>query len=117
MNRTKRDEWRERVRHWKTSGQTAVEFAAREGVQAKTLQHWSWQLAREARGAVPKRELSRADFVEVISPRVAQALAAPRVLPTARAFEVTLPNGARVTVPQAFNSTAMAELVRLVGAL
>ena len=113
MNRSKRDEWRDRVQRWKASGQRAEEFAAREGVRPKTLQHWSWQLGR----ASPKRELARADFVEVISPRVVQALAAPRVAPTARGFEVTLPNGARVTVPQTFDTTAMTELVRLLGAL
>jgi hypothetical protein len=115
MKRLKRDEWAERVRRWKASGQTAAEFAGREGVRAKTLQHWGWRLGRE-RGVAAKRQLARADFIEVMSPRIVQSLAAPVSSASVRAFEVTLPGGARIVVPPSFDREAMAELVRLLGA-
>jgi transposase len=38
--------WKERVRRWKSSGMTAQEFAAREGVSANRLHVWSGRLQR-----------------------------------------------------------------------
>jgi hypothetical protein len=59
-----REVWRERVAHWRASGLTAREFAARHGFSANTLSWWRWQLGR----AVPVREEEKAAaIVEVVA--------------------------------------------------
>jgi hypothetical protein len=44
-------QWVSRVRQWKGSGQSATEFAALHGWNAKTLTWWGSELARRARRA------------------------------------------------------------------
>jgi hypothetical protein len=73
MARETREVWARRVRRWKKSGLTAKDFAAREGVNAKTLSYWRWKLG--ARPPVESRrsqnpKTTRASFVEVV-PEVA----------------------------------------------
>jgi hypothetical protein len=46
--RASRDEWRRPVDRWKDSGLTAKEFAAKTGINAGTLQFWSYKLRRPA---------------------------------------------------------------------
>ena len=63
MARETREVWARRVRRLQKSGLTASEFAAREGVNAKTLSYWKWKLGTE-RAAEPGTK--RASFVEVV---------------------------------------------------
>lgn len=43
--------WRKRVARWRTSGETAEVFSAREGFAASTLRWWSSKLGREKAAA------------------------------------------------------------------
>jgi hypothetical protein len=47
MAREAREVWEERVERWRTSGQSAREFAAAKGVNVWTLRKWSERLGRE----------------------------------------------------------------------
>ena len=40
--------WQKRVARWRSSGETAAVFGAREGVRANTLLWWSSKLKRDA---------------------------------------------------------------------
>ena len=50
--RSKRARWARRVAGWRRSGLTARQYAESVGVNANTLQYWSWRLKseREAMG-------------------------------------------------------------------
>jgi len=65
MKRGTRKQWAERVECWQRSGQTAREFAAREGVRASTLSWWKGELRRAARAS--------ARFIEVERPSPSEA--------------------------------------------
>ena len=50
--------WQKRVARWRSSGETAAVFGAREGVRANTLLWWSSKLKRDA-GTTVERRLRR----------------------------------------------------------
>jgi hypothetical protein len=54
-----REEWRTRVERWRDSGLTAREFAAETGINAGTLQFWSYKL-RKADPSTARRHTRRA---------------------------------------------------------
>jgi hypothetical protein len=104
------------------SGESASEFAAREGCRPKALMVWRWQLGLGPRRgkkqlpAVVKQAAPR--FVELLSPHVLSEVAKPPVVAanqSSRAFEITLPNGSRVVVPPQFDRQALGVLIELVG--
>ena len=72
MARESRAAWERRVRRWERSGQTASEFAAREGVNPRTLAFWKWKLGSPK---LPSRTKSprSLDFVEVLPEAVHDA--------------------------------------------
>lgn len=53
-------EWRRRVQAWRASGESATQFAARAGYNARTLTWWSSRL--RAKASPPVR------FVRVVAP-------------------------------------------------
>jgi transposase-like protein len=66
-----REIWAKRVRQWIDSGLTAAEFAARHGVNARTLTYWKWRLGKEAPDVENEKQPSSAEpttFVEVSPP-------------------------------------------------
>lgn len=85
---------------WRASGLTASEFAARAGLNATTLRWWSSRLK-----STPPREhadaaaLSPLTFVEMTS--------AVRAEP----FELSLPSGVRLRVPQDSDVAALARVL------
>ena len=91
MGRESRWVWRERVKRWKASGESAREFSAREGVNDRTLRHWSWLLGHE-------RASGAAEFVEV----------SPASVET---FDVELRGGRRVRVPASFDAETLQRLI------
>lgn len=103
MARTRREAWVKHVAAWRDSGLSARQFAARVGVNAKTLSFWKWKLEAEA-GAATKRPA----FVEVTD---AVAAIAPG---EGERLEVVCPGGRMVRVPAHFEATA---LLRLLDAL
>lgn len=86
-----RETWAVRVREWKRSGLTAVEFAGREGLNARTLSWWSSELGRTAR--VP----------------VVEVMVAPPA--GASSLEVVLASGVRVAVSVGFDEVTLGRLL------
>jgi hypothetical protein len=112
MKRTTREIWSERVRRWQTSGLSAAAFAAREGVNAKTLSFWRWNLGqKKARrpSAVPAVVPQAADFIELVAP----SKSVPR---HGSPFEVSLGNGTRLVVPSLFDERALESLLSVLEA-
>ena len=66
MARESRAAWERRVRRWELSGQTASEFAAREGVNPRTLAFWKWKLGSLKLPSPTKARPRSLDFVEVL---------------------------------------------------
>lgn len=112
MKRTTREVWQERVRRWDSSGLSAAVFAAREGVNAKTLSFWRWNLGQKRTrrpSAMPAVAPRAADFVEVVaSSHVPKGNGGP--------FEVSLRNGTRLMVPSTFDDRALESLLAVLEA-
>jgi transposase len=87
------------VQRWQRSGESAQEFAAREGVRAKALEWWRWKLGREVRLPVP--------FVEV--------MAAAPVREKEGTVEVILDERLRVRVTGAFDAEVLRRTVAALG--
>ena len=97
MGRSRDPRWRETVRQWKRSGLSSQEFAGRIGINARTLERWSYVLGRQSRG---ERETALATIVEV---RGASSVD--------DRFEVELNGGRRVRVPASFDVESLRRLV------
>ncbi len=98
--RETREQWRERVARWQSSGMTAGEFAARHGVSAHTLRHWAWKLGRASGEA---RALARVPpMIEVHARPVADDR-----------FEIEL-GSRRVRVPASFDADALRRVLAIV---
>ena len=100
-----REQWRERVARWRSSGLTAKEFAARDGVNASTLSCWAWRFRRE--GDVGVEDVRRRTLAAL--PTMIEVRAHP--VGDDR-FEVEL-GGRRVRVPPSFDADALRRLITL----
>lgn len=89
--------WRERVRAWRASGQTAVQFASGRGFAASTLKWWSSRLG----------PLDAPAFVQLVA-KPAAPLPSPELV-----VEV---GSARVRVASGFDPALLADVVRALGA-
>ena len=90
--------WRKRVARWKASGETAAEFAAREGIKASTLRWWSSMLQREH---TPVR------MVQLVrTPRESRSSGVVVDLPEARA---------RVIVEAGFDRDTLSAVLQMLG--
>lgn len=103
MQRTTRDKWTKRVAEWRRSGLTIERYAARAGINARSLAWWKWQLAlksaRRARAHAPTPAISPLTFVEVKPSEAAAGL------------EVVLASGVSVRVPVDFDSVVLGRLL------
>jgi|WetSurMetagenome_2_1015567.scaffolds.fasta_scaffold946291_2 hypothetical protein len=106
MARTSREIWRERVRQWQASGQTAERFAARHGFKAGTLRHWKWLLGAERRGWKARRKKAAPPFVEIVR---AADLVGHGAQP--EPFELLLGNAIRIRIPVRFDPASLLLLV------
>jgi transposase len=86
------------VREWKRSGLTAADYAAREGLNARTLSWWSSELGRSL-------AMTRPPMVEVLVAR-----------PPANALELILPSGMKVAVPVGFDEATLGRLLTVLEA-
>lgn len=113
MGRETRAVWAGRIARWQGSGLTAAGFAAREGINPRTLTFWKWKLGhaaeRPARIEAPEARESAVGFVEVL--RAATTPAAPTP-----AFEVVLPGGYRIGVAPGFDSVTLRALLAVLEA-
>jgi hypothetical protein len=89
MAHEKRAAWTARIGRWNSSGLSATAFAAREGVNPRTLAYWCLRL-RRAGGSTRLPAPARTPFVEVVVPPVEPALVGD--------IEIVLRAGYRVRV-------------------
>lgn len=116
MRRDAREVWSKRVEQWRRSGQTAKEFAARSGINANTLMHWSWRLGSKGGGnhqgrgaggaAASSGECGAVQFVELLGVTPPTADVDPRL-------EVLLPGGAKLCVPRGFDAATLRHVVHV----
>lgn len=72
-------EWARRVAAWRSSGESATKFAARDGWNPKTLSWWSTRLLRREEGA--RAAPPMASFVQVVERPERQPSALELVVP------------------------------------
>ena len=103
---------RELLAEFSTSGLSLAAFARARGLHPQRLGWWKTQLARRAAQPEPApSELPAAPTflpIHVAAPAPVARLAVP--------FEVVLPDGRIVRVPQDFAAPALAELLAVLGA-
>lgn len=98
-----REVWGELVAQWRSSGQTAREFASRHGVNPSTLYGWASRLGREEGSS----RLPRADTSMTRVPRMIELRAHPV---EEDRFEIEV-GGRRVRVPPSFDVEALRRLL------
>jgi hypothetical protein len=81
---------------WERSGETMKEFAARHGIKLSTFSSWRQELGKRV-----TKPAVRTEFIEIGGNGAVQ-------------FELSLPNGMRLRVPNGFDAAA---LERLLGVL
>ena len=100
------EQWLERVTRWQRSGLDRDAFAAQEGVAAKRLAWWRWNLGRLGLAAEATVTSSTAlSFVKLSMPTV-------DVPPSP--LEVVANNGRVVRVPVGFDELTLARLLAAV---
>ncbi len=87
---------------WRSSGETAREFAAKHGVKASTLSGWAWRLGRE-RAADPRGQANPPQ------PRMIELRGVP-VRMHEECFELEV-GRRRVRVPPSFDEDALRRLI------
>ncbi len=93
-----RARWREHVRAWRSSGDTAADYSGRAGLNPRTLSWWAWKLGPEAKPAVTTEP--KTSFVEF----------APLELASSGSFELEL-GSVVVRVPFEFEADALERLL------
>jgi hypothetical protein len=83
MARETRAAWAQRIERWQRGGLTAERFAAREGINPRTLAFWKWKLGCAGRGATPPAardgtDTGRVPFVELVEGGLPDVRAARR---------------------------------------
>lgn len=122
MARASRTEWTKRVERWKDSGLSAREFAAETGINASSLNSWSWRLrAEERRGQEAPMEIadaltgaSAAGFVELPMASVSRGVAHSSAC-SADQLELVLASGVRIRVPMGFDEATLKRVVDVLG--
>jgi hypothetical protein len=97
--------WAERVREWKTSGQSARAFAEGRDFKASTLTYWASCLRRQGAGAARSQER----HPEVRLARVERSSSRPD-----DAIVIAV-GGARVTVRAGFDATLLRQVLKALG--
>jgi hypothetical protein len=96
-NRTR---WREHVRAWRASGESAANYCDHAGLNPRTLSWWAWKLGAEAKSAPPAPARQTATFVEL----------APIELSRSHGFEIEV-GSVVVRVPADFETDALRRLL------
>ena len=104
MRETTKVAWHRRVTQWKASGETAVAFAAREGIKAGTLRWWSSRFQRGATAAPGPAPVRMVQLVRV--PSSSRTTGVIVDLPDARA---------RVLIEPGFDQETLARVLELLG--
>jgi len=111
MERETHAKWARLVERWARSGLTAKRFAAKAGINARTLQYykWKWRLGqdREASSSRDPRAKPEVGFVELRM----RDLAAGEDASGNNRIEIVLPSGTRVVVPNGVDAGALRRVV------
>lgn len=105
----------EHVKQWKSSGLSAVKFAAKEGISPHTLRRWGGKSGSHKSSVQPSNAIQ---FIEIATPRFSQPSADNQAKPqsstlTFEPFEIVLRNGRRVRVPVRFESSSLRHLIEI----
>ncbi|MEI9947793.1 MAG: hypothetical protein WDO74_02165 [Pseudomonadota bacterium] len=105
--RTSRAEWQKRIERWNDSGLSAEQFAAELGINAGTLRHWKYFLAKQGRRSVSARTpmAGASALVEVHASHVATAAVSPSP------FELELGADRKLRIPPQFDAVALERLL------
>jgi hypothetical protein len=107
--------WRRMLSEWERSGLSQAEFCRRRGIKAVTLAWWRRRLREDAGGGVWKRQVrggrrsmigGRGGFVEVALPRGVDGA------PASGGYELLLPGGVGLRLPDDFDPARVAQLVQ-----
>lgn len=94
-----RAEWLEEVSRWRASGEDAVCYSTRHGLNPRTLTWWASQLRDELRRPSTSAPVAPRLFVAVReSSRPETTSLSPTSVPTASSIEIALVNGLRLRV-------------------
>jgi hypothetical protein len=116
---TNTDIWRTRVEEWRASGLTAAQYCAADGLNPRSLYHWSWRLGRNAEAAEGAGTEERVGLAGTRSggPRVLRVLRSAAVdhdsTGAAPPIEVELGN-ATVVVRPGFDAATLAAVLDVV---
>jgi hypothetical protein len=112
--------WQRLLTQWERSGLSQAEFCRQRGIKAVNLAWWRRRLRATdgAAGRPRERRASRAvrrGFVEVALSRGSASVSALRVpssVPTSDRYELVLPGGVGLRLPDDFDPERVARLVR-----
>ena len=108
------EKWRERIRLWKASGQTAEAFAVGQPFKASTLK---WRAAELRRAAEGGERYGKGHAVKG-SIRLARVVPRARATaPTQGGGVVVEVSGARISLSPGFDPELLTDVVRALGAI
>ena len=116
--------WQRLLAEWARSGLSQAEFCRRRGIKAVNLAWWKRRLkgTDDAGGGRPARQPSRAGrkgFVEVALRRGSSSVPALRtsfLVPASVRYELMLPGGVGLRLPDDFDPERVARLVQALAA-
>src|SRR5215467_11700481 len=109
MPRETREVWAKRVERWKDSGLTASEYAAENGIKARSLTWWRWHLGADStKRSSAHRRPRRAPSAPTSHPLTFVEVAP---VPTTEPLEVVLTSGRQIRVPVGFDSPTFERLL------
>jgi hypothetical protein len=116
--------WRRLLAEWERSGLSQAEFCRRRDIKAVNLAWWKRRLkgtdhADGGRRARQPRRGGRDGFVEVAlrrGPSSAAAMGATTIIPASDRYEVVLPGGVGLRLPDDFDAERVARLVQALAA-
>jgi hypothetical protein len=106
-----REKWAKRVEQWRDSGLSAKEFAAKTGLNARSLVWWRWEFSKSDATPKPRRrQRSREAAAVAITKSTMQFV--ELMAPAARdGLEVILPSTIRVCVRPGFDAATLGRLL------
>ena len=107
--------WRELIEECSASGLTQGEFCDERGVAVASLRWWKWELGRRDKTRRPTKKAAAVTPTGLLPVRIISAAPPERAPGNDSCFEVVLPRGARIRVPQDFDAEALGRLITVVG--
>ena len=111
MEPAARETWSRRVERWKASGLSAKEFAAKTGINARSLSWWRWRLnaAKAQKGTCSSERAMQI----ASSPLPPLSFIEMTTAVTRDPLEIVFPSALRIRVPVGFDDATLARVVDL----